>query len=264
MTGSTLSQRERQERLLEQLMRRGEIQVEDMVSLFGVSRMTVHRDLDQLEAQQIVRKVRGGATVQPSVLFESNYDWRASVAVQEKHALAKAAIAQVEPGHAIIMDDSSTTRHLTALLPPLAPLTVITNAVGVLDDLIDAEGITLIGLGGTYHRTFRGFFGLICEQTLESLRADVAFLSSSAIRGTTVYHQDQSVVRIKRAMMAAADRRFLLIDQTKFGKSALHRFAGLSDFDEVLVGGALSAALREPLEAASIPHRVLSPTTKRT
>ena len=54
--------------LLDHLMACGQAQVDDLATLLGVSRMTVHRDLDLLASRRIVRKVRGGATVRPSVV----------------------------------------------------------------------------------------------------------------------------------------------------------------------------------------------------
>ena len=79
-----------------------------MATHFGVSRMTVHRDLKILEEQGIVRRVHGGVTVHSSSLVESTILYRSRLADAEKEAIARAAIEMVEPGQAIILDDSTT------------------------------------------------------------------------------------------------------------------------------------------------------------
>ena len=252
-----MSAEARRKALHEHLMKHGSVQVDDLAEMLGVSRMTVHRDLDRLAAQNVVRKVRGGATVLPSVLFESNYAWRSNQGVAEKRALARAGAGFVEQGHVVIIDDSSTAHHMTEWLVSLAPLTVVTNALGVMDSLAGKEGITLIALGGTFTTTFNAFVGLICEQALKSLRADLAFLSPSAVEDCSVYHQDEEVVRAKRAMMTAAERRILLSQASKFGKPALHWSADLSEFDEVLIAGDLKPSYRKRLRDAKIRHRIL-------
>src|SRR5579885_1830442 len=104
---------ERRQHLIRHIIQVGSAQVDELAALFHVSRMTVHRDLDALEQQGIVRKVHGGVTVHPSNLVESNVLYRSQVAAREKEALVRAAAEYIEPGQAIILDDSSTTAGIT-------------------------------------------------------------------------------------------------------------------------------------------------------
>jgi nitrous oxide reductase accessory protein NosL len=62
-TTKALSAIERQNQITELLTERGSVQVDDLVNLLGVSKMTVHRDLDALEADGRLRKVHGGAAL---------------------------------------------------------------------------------------------------------------------------------------------------------------------------------------------------------
>src|SRR5262249_20731253 len=155
----------------------------------------------------------------------------------------------VEPGQSIIIDDSSTAGRIAAHLVDCKPLTVITNNLGVIQALAEVRGINLIALGGQYSRKFNGFFGLVTEDALRALRADLAFLSSSAIHGMSAFHQAQEVVHTKRLMMAAAERAYMLVDPGKFNKRALHFMADLGAFEGVLTCGAVPDELQRDYRA---------------
>lgn len=229
------SKANRRKKIVERLLASGSILVDEIAAELGVSRMTIHRDLDALAHEGLIRKVRGGASVDRSVLFESNHNYRRSRAVNLKRRLARSAINMIEPGSAVFLDASTTCAQVAELIPEVAPLTVITNAHGIISRLRSEEDIDLICVGGTYSDTFDAFLGVVTEKAVRSLRADLLFLSISAVRGITGYHQDEQVIRTNRAMMESADRRVLLVDHTKFGKSALNWFAKLTEFDEVIV-----------------------------
>jgi DeoR/GlpR family transcriptional regulator of sugar metabolism len=234
--GVVMKPEDRRQAIMDVLMEAGTASVEDLSLRFGVSKMTVHRDLDDLEQAGLLRKVHGGASIQSSPQFESDFRYREKIATAEKRLIAEHAATLVEPGQSIIIDDSSTTGAIVPFLKDIRPLTVITNNLGVIAELSGAAGVNLIALGGQYSKKFNGFFGIVTEESLRSLRADVAFLSSSAIEGAMAFHQDQEVVQTKRQMVKSAARKYLLVDHGKFGRSALHFMTGLEAFDAVLTG----------------------------
>ncbi len=228
----------------------------DLATRFAVSPMTIHRDLDELERRGVMRKTRGGATPQPSSLFESNVRYRLGSATREKEALARYALTLIEPGQAVLLDDATTTLALARLLPELAPLTVITNYLATIHALHASPGIRLIALGGEYFPSHDSFTGIVCEGSIASLRADIFLMSTSAVSNGVAYHQEQEIVAVKRAMLRAATRSILLIDNAKLGKTALHHLAPLVDFDLVVVDEGVDAAGRRELEEAKVPFAV--------
>ncbi|MBP1860540.1 DeoR/GlpR family DNA-binding transcription regulator [Rhizobium herbae] len=243
---------DRRQKIMDILMETGSASVEDLAGRFGVSKMTVHRDLDDLEQAGLLRKVHGGASIQSSPQFESDFRYREKIAAEEKRRLAQHAATLIEPGQIIIIDDGSTAGGLADHLKDIRPLTVITNNLGVINKLAPVAGIDVISLGGQYSKKFNGFFGITTEEALRSLRADAAFLSSSAIHGASAFHQDQEVVQTKRQMMKSAARTYLLVDHGKFGKSALHFLTGLEGFDAVLTGAEIDPVYETDLREAGI------------
>ena len=256
-----ISQTERLSQIAELVLRNASVNIQDLVDMFQVSKMTIHRDLDELEQQGILHKVRGGATAQPTYLFESHLNYRINAAKKEKEAIAVAAFAYVEPGDAIMLDDSTTTLALVKKLVNISHLTVITNFLTTVDILRPHRHIHLISLGGDYLFRYNAVVGDLCEQMISSLRVNTLFMSSSAVHDGHCFHQEEAIVRVKRAMIKSASRRILLLDHGKLGKQALREVAPITDFDLVIIDSGVPAeklnAIREhnvPVEIATVTH----------
>ena len=228
-------QAQRQSAITEAVMAAGAVRIEELATRFDISVMTVHRDLDELEGRGLLRKSRGVATALSSALVESSDVYRASRQLAEKEAIAHAALDFIEPGQAIMLDDSTTTLHLLPHLSAKKPLTVITNTLTIMEELRSANGITMLGLGGQYYNWCSAYMGRITTTTIENLRADLLVMSTSAISDDVAFHQTQETVDVKRAMFESSSRRILLADHTKFERRALHAMLPLSQFDAVIV-----------------------------
>ncbi len=233
------------------VMAHGTATVAELTELTGASIMTVHRDLDELARRGVVRKFHGGVSAQPSTVFESSSEYRSTVQVAEKEALATAALQLLEPGMSIMLDTSTTNLFLARRLGDLdfGPLTVVTNYLPIMQLLRSMPDIHLIGVGGDYNSTHDAFLGMSTIEAVGALTVDIVFLSTSAMTATTTYHQETDIVTVKRAMMAAGHRRILLMDPTKLNRTALHRLAPTSDFHHLVVNAGtpdgLVADLRE-------------------
>jgi len=224
----------RRRAIAQQVLANGTITAAALAEQFGISLMTVHRDLDELERQGVVRKHRGGVTAQPSSVFESHLTYRMGQAADAKAAIAREARQLVDPGMAIMLDDSTSVLALAQLLDDVGPLTVITNFVEVIRIATSWPQTRVIALGGEYNAPHDSFLGVPCIEALANLRVDLLFASTSTVSGGYVYHQEQEIVLVKRAMLTAATRKVLLVDSSKLDRLALHRLAPLSEFDVVI------------------------------
>jgi DeoR/GlpR family transcriptional regulator of sugar metabolism len=251
-TQKNLNQNQRHDSIIELVINEGSVRIEDLADRFEVSVVTIHRDLDMLDARGIVRKSRGVVTAVATSLFEANPEYRKRQNIQHKKELAAEAFKLVEPGQAVLLDDSTTGVHLAELLPQRQPLSVITNFQQIIDTLAPHPGIALISLGGQHYQWSNAYMGSITVNALNSLRADTLFMSTPSIVDDVCFHQHHDASLIKEAMFKAAARRYLLVDESKFNQRALHANIALSNFDAVILNSGVSSEHVERLKEKDI------------
>ena len=234
---------DRQSVIRDRVHSEGSVTVDQLVSVLGVSRMTVHRDLDVLEADAVLRKVRGGATALRSSLFESDYPFRLTASVAAKEAIGRAAATFVEGGQAVICDESTTTMAALRAIEASEAITVITNCFPMMQYVNESTKHRLIGLGGDYVARYQAFLGIVCEQAINNVYADILLASCSAVRASSTYHQDQQIVAVKRAMITSAPTRLLLLDSSKVGVGALYHLGEIRDFTHLITDDGTPEAL---------------------
>ena len=247
-----MKREERQQLIVNLLVEGKTVEVDDLAERFSVSKMTIHRDLDDLEQAGVLRKVRGGATIDAGTQFESDFRIRERQGGEAKVAMALEALAMVEPGMTVMVNDGSMAAVLGEMLLRKRPLTVITNNAAIMERLKGENGITLIALGGIYSAKFNAYLGVVTEEALSRLRADIAFISTPAVSGGLAYHMDDNVVRAKRAMISSSTKSCLLVNHQRIGHTALHVMADLADFDTIITDSAPTAAVLDEFDRAGI------------
>src|ERR687893_2132661 len=228
-----LTSTQRREAIRDRVVEAGFVRHEALAEAFGVTVMTIHRDLKVLEAQGWLHKLRGGAQVNTSALVDTTVRHRLTEKVAEKQAIGRCALQHVSDGSVVLIDDSTTALELVRLLPGRGPLTAITNFLLAINQLAEAPDIELIALGGSYNATYDSFLGLHVQEAIARLRADVVFMSTTAVVDGVLYHKSDETILVRHAMLAAAARKILLLDHSKLRRRATHQLAALTDFDVV-------------------------------
>ena len=233
---------DRQARIV-QLVQQRSMSVLELSQHFGVSPMTIRRDLDVLEARGLVLRIHGGARA-PGAPMAVPEDVRGARNVGEKDAIGAAAAAMVEDGQTLFIDAGTTTIELARRLREHRGLTVVTNSVRVLAALADSPGINLIGLGGSVYGGAWSFVGPLAEAALRRFNASVAFMGITSVsleHGLSEVNYFEAA--IKTTMIQRAQRVILLADHTKFEKVSPVTVAPLSDVDAIITDGQVPAEL---------------------
>lgn len=248
----SVSAHERRERIRQEVRSGGYVRIEQLAGTHGVSVMTIHRDLDVLEEQGWLRKIRGGATATPAAMLETSVRARVADAAQHKAAIAEHALRYVTSSQVIGIDDSTTALAVAERLPALGPLTVVTNFLSVINLLGGEPGVNVIALGGDYHASYDAFLGLHTADMARTMRTDVLFMSTTAVVDGHCLHRSQETIQVKRALMQTTAKRVLLLDHGKFQRRAVHELAPLTAFDAVIVDADTPRELRAGLETAGV------------
>jgi len=233
--GKAVDVKERQTSIANFILTNGFVTVDELMEKFAISRMTVHRDLDDLERAQLIQKVRNGASAQPSNIFESDFAYRERVNIHEKEEICKLAATFLHDGMSIFLDDSTTVMPLIQYFRKLKSLTVITACLPAIIAITQIPEITLIILGGLYKHKYRSSYGYFSVSAINRIHADITMLSPHSYKTGSIFEYEQEVLSTKRAMMDNSEKSMILMDNSKFKQTTLYLLAKINEFDHVII-----------------------------
>lgn len=244
----------RRARIAELLRSRRSVTVAQLEGEFGISSMTVRRDLAELERQGIAHRTHGGAVLPDIAAHEDSFTQRLEVAAGAKRALADAALERIADEETIFLDSSTTSYFVARRLLDQGSLglTVITNSLPVMDLVASSgtSGIELIGVGGSLRRLTRSYVGPVAVAAVRAHFADRVFLSVKGVTADgTLTDADPLEAEVKRSMIGQATESVLLVDASKLATRGLSAIATVDELSAVLaygVSGGEVAALRSP------------------
>ncbi len=239
--GSTRLQVERQRQIYRLARQHGAVDVSDLAQLFDVTTETIRRDLSDLQEQELVRRVHGGAVPVERNFHEPMVDTRGSQNTDEKLAIGRLACGELRKGATLIIDSGSTNQRFAEVIPVDLGLHIITNSLMIALTLArrGVDDVTMLG-GGISTNTLAAVDAMTIEQ-ISAVRADLLFISCDGFsfkRGlTTPYPVEHHV---KRAMIKSARRVVALVDQSKFDNDQTYSYAGLNEIDVLITDSRVS------------------------
>ncbi|WP_324651933.1 DeoR/GlpR family DNA-binding transcription regulator [Georgenia sp. H159] len=236
----------RRDAILAELRDTGEVAVTRLAERFGVSTSTIRRDLNLLSRQGRLQRVRGGGSVEPEARpFEAVANDRAA----NRSRIGALAARLVADGDVVILDIGTTVAQVAHHLRGRR-VTVVTASLAVVDELREDPVVELVLLGGVLRRSYRSFVGMLPEQALSQITADIAFLGTSGVRDDGSVLDTTSIeVPIKRAILSVSERRVLVADDDKFPGSGLLAVCGPEGIDTVVTSPTSSSPGLEVLKS---------------
>jgi DeoR/GlpR family transcriptional regulator of sugar metabolism len=247
----------RRQQMLNLLEETGTLNVGELADRFGVSLVTIRKDLDELGAEGLLERTFGGAEFSHRSRFNRSFLQRALEHRQEKLAIAAAAFGYIKDGDTIILDAGTTTLVLAQLLKEqVKSAFVITCSVPAALE-VSSAGYDILLLGGMVRNKSLALLGRETLRIIERYRADKAFLGSSgftAEMGHSTPNPDDA--QIKEALMRIADETYVLVDSSKYGHNCLTSFAQLRDVHLTITDSRLPRSKAKTLEAAGAKLRI--------
>jgi DeoR/GlpR family transcriptional regulator of sugar metabolism len=251
----------RRREIVDSLRSSGSVTVAEVEARFGVSPVTVRRDLDELARQGVLRRTHGGGVLPTTSRHEDSFARRLKVATEAKRRLAEIAVAGMSPGETVFLD-SSTTSYFVArrIIETGIATTVLTNSFPVMELIFNESGpnADIIGVGGSLRRLTRSFVGPHAVRTVQGHFADRLFLSVKGLTANGIMTDaDALEAEVKRTMIAQAGESTLLVDGSKMQLRGLSVIGSVAEVSKVLAHG-LSGDAVTALRAARGTVHVLS------
>ncbi len=226
--------------IFDMLCQNGEVEISQLSHHFGVTEMTIRRDLEQLVHAGKAVRTHGGA-----MLAASPIQTAAAQAVSNKDsklAIARKALSYIKDGTTVFFDSGSTGHILAQCVPASAHLTALSNSVSIVTELVSRSFISVIMIGGELKADSLSCRGPAAEDALSRFRVDLAFVGVSAVgKNGELFTGSVAEAGFKRKILSAAQQCVVLADSSKIGRQSLCRFADTRETLGLITDVGLSA-----------------------
>jgi DeoR family transcriptional regulator of aga operon len=234
---SSLLTDERRREIVKLLKNDGRVSVGDLVRRFGVSAVTLRGDLEQLAQKGVLVRSYGGAMLPQEPHQDFPLNIKKTIYHAEKTRIGKAAARLVLPHQMVILDSGTTTMEVARALKraDFDSLTVITHALNIADELIDASNISVIMIGGVMRHVSGSFVGPQAERFLSELHADHFFLGVDGLDPEIGFSTpDLLEAQLNTHMMRIAHEVTVVADASKFGRRSLSVIGGITTVKRII------------------------------
>ncbi len=239
---------ERRRVITERIRATGRLVVSALSAEFQVSEETIRRDLEALEKDGIATRIYGGAVLRGNDHTAPPYPIRKNTNIEPKVAIAQKLAELVRDGDTLMVDESSTAAYAVRALHQKKNITLITNSLELLREMVGQDTWHIISTGGSLKTEVLAHVGPHALRTVHSYHASYAVLSCRGINGQLgLADSDDAVVQVKQAMVASCDCSILLADHRKFDRSGLVALGELDLVDKVITDRPPSAQWQQLL-----------------
>jgi len=226
---------ERKNMILTMLDETGKVKVTLLSERFQVSTETIRRDLDDLERDNKLKKVYGGA-IKITKQTEPDPQERDIIYSEEKKRIGRHAARLIEDNDVIFIDEGSTPLQVIHYLLDKRNLTVMTSSIPALLLLIDYQKQELydgrvLFVGGEVNGKQLRVTGPIAEKMMEDFYVNKAFISTDGITldyGITTYDPDKAL--FSKKLLQSSEQAVVVADHSKI---SIRRFAKIADLTDI-------------------------------
>lgn len=239
-TDNRMLAEQRRRKIIDLLEQKGQVTVRDLVERFGVSAVTARADLDALASTGSAVRSHGGAVRQLEASQDYPLRLKETLHRGEKIKIGRAAAELVKANEVIILDSGTTTAEVARQIKArkVQPVTIITNALNIASELMDATGISVIVVGGLMRPVSCSFVGPQAEMMLKEFHADRLFLAVDGfdleIGAST---PDVFEAQLNRLMMQVSKEVNIVADSSKLGRRSVSRIGPLEKVNRLVTDG---------------------------
>lgn len=244
---ANLSQTARHEKIIELVNAKGFVSIEDLARHFDVTPQTMRRDINNLAAENQLRRFHGGASAAAST-ENTAYAQRKLQQSDEKNQIAQ-LVAEHIPDHASLFINIGTTNEAIArALLGHNGLKIITNNLHVAAIVSGKEDFDVIIAGGKVRSRDGGIIGEATMDFVSQFRTDFGIIGISGIdEDGSLLEFDYQEVRVAQALIKNSRQVLLACDHTKFGRHAMIKLGHIGDLHTLVTDRQPSEEFRSKL-----------------
>lgn len=222
---------ERHAYILKKLEKKQTVKIQELVDETAASESTIRRDLTELENQQKLERVFGGAILTGRNLKEQSITDKSTLNLTEKIQVAQAAAGLIKEGDSVFLDAGTTTFQMIPFLQN-KDLVIVTNGLTLVDAL-NEYGITTYLIGGLLKSKTSAFVGSQTMQAIKSYRFDICFLGVNGLHVEYGYTTpDPEEAAVKQLASSLSRKTFALADHSKINQVS---FAKIMDLENAML-----------------------------
>ena len=242
----------RHKKILEMVYQRKSVSADELATEFGVSKITIRRDLDTLALDKLLERTRGGAISISDLGFEEIFEDKDHTAKKEKSLIGKYMASLIADNETVFLNAGSTTLEVLRHLKDKKVRVVTNNAASLLLEL--DPNIELILLGGDYRPQSRSLVGSLTIASLQSIYSSLTVLGINGVsikRGCTTAVQLETSVN-KAMLDNSSDRVVVVADHSKMNCVSSFLTCPLNRVDLLVTDWMTPVAFCDELKAAGL------------
>ena len=243
-----------------ELKRHGIISIDELTTKLHTSRSTIRRDIHELELQNQLRRVRGGAvSIQSATSYEPPFTVRQDMFLEEKQRIAEAARSLVGQNETLLLGGGTTVHAFAKALSQISvPLYIATNDLMSAMDLSHYENVELTVLGGSLRHNHFSLNGYFTETMIAQIHADKTFLGVDAVDfNIGLMNFSTEEIQTNKLMIQASNQVIVLCDHSKFERIAFVNICSFQDVDLFITGREVDPIMVKRLEELGVKTMVV-------
>lgn len=250
-----MHEKDRHRIILSAVQDRALVTVIDLCALTGASEATIRRDINGLDAQKRLRRVRGGAEAISVPAFVGlagrPYSVNETMNIAQKQAIAAAAVELCEDGEPIIINGGTTTFQM---VHPLATrrCQVFTNSFPIAEHLLKNTRNTVMVSGGVIYREQNIILSPFDNDVTRNFYAKRMFMGAQGIGPLGLMEQDPLLIQAEQKLIGQADELIVLVDSSKFANRSSLVLCPLERIDTIITDDGIEDRTAAMLESADV------------
>ena len=244
---------ERQKKIEALIIEQKAVRVDNLAREFGVSEMTIRRDLDKFKRDGLLERCHGGAVINSEYVNESVYNEKSEMNVDAKRKIAEYAASFVKEGMTVYLDSGTSVLQIVQFISKIKNLTIVTNDLSIALAVATHMEAKIIMIGGSVQNELLCVHGVLAEQMLSCVKVDTAFVGGLAIdENMDLFSREEKKVSFRRLLMRQTRNTYLLVDESKFMKISLFKVHSIYEYTAVLTTKQLDDKERKLAEERGI------------